>query len=134
MKLLCCVCAMIIAFSLCSGYGYSKEAEQEQSQAEVVQGEQKEQKEELPPDPVRDRQDAISRAKEYLKKEKLQDGYHLTRYLVALEDGVWHVVFLKKREEKSSDIKSSSIRVTIEEATGKVLKHADQEGFSVKKR
>lgn len=91
---------------------------------------------EKPARKIKDRQDAIEIAKDYLKEEDMQASYHLvghmTKPLAKLKDGVWHVVFLKKRSNDRT-LRTESIRIKIDDATAQVLEHEEQEGFFIDK-
>jgi hypothetical protein len=85
---------------------------------------------------VQDRDDALQIAKNYLQEQNLQADYHLvghmTKPLVKLEDGVWNVVFLKKKnKEADKTVDTESIRIKIEDSTARVIEHEEQVGFFI---
>jgi len=132
MKVKNIVVVLFIFIFVCLGYSYAQDKAKNQDTAK----EETKTKKEKPIHKVRDRQDAIEIAKEYLVEEEMQSDYHLTGHmtkpLAKLKEGAWHVVFLKKKKDKRS-LNAQSIRIIIDKDKGQVIEHEEQDGFFVDK-
>ena len=126
MRLRCLFLILLILVLASANYSYAQDVSKETGEegAQI----------EKPARQVQDRKDALEIAKDYLREEKMQADYHLvghmTKPLAKLKDGVWHVVFLKKRKDDRT-VRTESIRIIIEEDTARVLEHEEQEGFFI---
>ncbi|MFH1622179.1 MAG: hypothetical protein ABIA97_03565 [Candidatus Omnitrophota bacterium] len=128
MKVKNIIVILFIFIFVCLGYAYAKDKVKNQDTTKT----ETKKKKEKPERKVRDRQDAIEIAKEYLADEDMQADYHLighmTKPLVKLKGDVWHVVFLKKKKDKRT-LDTRSIRIIIDKDKGQIAEAEEQEGF-----
>jgi hypothetical protein len=117
---------LVAIIFICLNYSYAAEVDNQTAKEEA--------KAEKPARQVRDKDDAIQIAKDYLQEEEMQSDYHLvghmTKPLAKLKDGIWNVVFLKKKKADRT-VTTESVRIKIEDSKGHVVEVENQEGFFI---
>lgn len=77
------------------------------------------------------REEAILIAKEFLQKNNLETDYYLSKYKVKLKKGVWNVAFPRRQKVKTFLNIAVSIRIEIDQATGRILGHVIHKGYRI---